>query len=48
MKRPHDAMHPTLRRRFGEAAETTLLAGAAAAIWVSVISVLIGALLALG
>jgi hypothetical protein len=38
-------LHPSLRRRFGAAAETALLWGAFAAIWISVFSVLIGALL---
>jgi hypothetical protein len=33
--------HPSLRRRFGAAAETTLLWGTFAAIWISAVSVLI-------
>jgi hypothetical protein len=38
-------IHPSLRRRVGSAAETALLVGTFAAIWISVCSVLIGALL---
>ena len=38
-------IHPSLRRRVGSVAETTLLVGTFAAIWVSVCSVLIGAFL---
>jgi hypothetical protein len=36
--------HPTLRRRFGAVAETSLLCGAFLAIWISVLMVLISAL----
>jgi hypothetical protein len=45
MPRRATDIHPTLRRRFGSAAETALLVGTFAAIWISVCSVLIGALL---
>jgi hypothetical protein len=38
-------IHPSLRRRVGSAAETALLVGTFTAIWISVCSVLIGALL---
>jgi hypothetical protein len=37
-------LHPSLRRRFGAAAETALLWVAFAAIWISVARVLIAAL----
>jgi hypothetical protein len=38
-------LHPSLRRRLGGVAETLLLWGAFAAIWISVCLVLIGAIL---
>jgi len=38
-------LHPSLRRRVGAAAETGLLVGTFAAIWISVCSILVGALL---
>jgi hypothetical protein len=37
--------HPSLRRRFGVVAETLLLWGAFAAVWSSMCSVLVGAIL---
>jgi hypothetical protein len=37
-------LHPSLRRRLGGAAETLLLWGALAAIWISVCWVMVGAL----
>jgi hypothetical protein len=37
-------LHPTLRRRVGNAAEVALLVGTLAAIWISVGSVLIVAI----
>jgi hypothetical protein len=36
--------HPTLRRRFGAVAETSLLPGTFHAIWISVLMVLISAI----
>jgi len=39
----HAHLHPTLRRRIGGVAETTLLIGALVAIWISVGRVLIAA-----
>jgi hypothetical protein len=38
-------LHPSLRRRLGGVAETMLLWGAVAAIWISVSSVMVGAIL---
>lgn len=40
----HPSHHPSLRRSISSAAETTMLAGAFAAIWISVAWVLIAAL----
>jgi hypothetical protein len=42
-KSPH--LHPSLMRRVGEVAETGLLVGTLAAIWISVCWVLIAAIL---